>query len=369
MEIFIFLTALFLAYANGANDNFKGVATLFGSKTLGYRPALALATLTTLLGSLLSLAMAKGLVATFSGKGLVPDALVANPAFAASVALGAGAAVMVAAAVGLPISTTHALTGALVGAGVVATGTALRWQALGSSFFLPLLVSPVLAGGATWVLYPLLRSFRLRSGMDEESCLCVGPTTPVQSPSYAQASAIAVGSPNLKVIIDRESACQTAYTGTLSGIRVQGLLDILHVGSAGLVSFARGLNDTPKMVALLLVARGLDLRWGVVAVAAGIAIGGLLNARKVAVTMSQRICPLNHGQGFVANIVTGLLVVGASRLGVPVSTTHVSVGSLFGIGASTGTSNRPVVRQIAVAWVATLPLGALLAGVSFLFFG
>src|SRR5262249_44690592 len=66
---------LFLAYSNGANDNFKGVATLFGSGISNYRIALAWATVTTLAGSLLALVLAHGLVARFQGKGLVPDAV------------------------------------------------------------------------------------------------------------------------------------------------------------------------------------------------------------------------------------------------------------------------------------------------------
>jgi PiT family inorganic phosphate transporter len=95
------------------------------------------------------------------------------------------------------------------------------------------------------------------------------------------------------------------------------------------------------------------------------AVGGLLNARKVAQTMSKKITPLNHGQGFSANIVTAFLVIIASRLGVPVSTTHVSVGSLFGIGAVTGKADTRVVRDILLSWVLTLPVAAFLSGVTF----
>ncbi len=99
-----------------------------------------------------------------------------------------------------------------------------------------------------------------------------------------------------------------------------------------------------------------------IAVDVGMAAGGLLNARKVAETISKKITPLNHGQGFTANLVTGLLVVYASRLGIPVSTTHVSVGSLFGIGFITKKANPRVVREILLSWVLTLPIAALLSG-------
>ena len=103
------------------------------------------------------------------------------------------------------------------------------------------------------------------------------------------------------------------------------MLDYLHFCSAGVVSFARGLNDTPKIVALLLLIKGLSIPWGMFTVALGMAVGGLLNARKVAETMSNKIIKLNHGQGFTANLVTSILVIFASKLGMLVSTTHVSV--------------------------------------------
>jgi PiT family inorganic phosphate transporter len=98
-------------------------------------------------------------------------------------------------------------------------------------------------------------------------------------------------------------------------------------------------------------------------VAAAMAIGGLLNARRVAITMSRRITPLNPGQGFTANIVTSALVILASRIGLPVSTTHVSVGSLFGIGLITREANRRVVSGILVSWILTLPIAAILSAV------
>ncbi len=146
------------------------------------------------------------------------------------------------------------------------------------------------------------------------------------------------------------------------GINCQRALDFAHFISAGIVSFARGLNDTPKIVALLLAITALGIQSGMFAIAFGMAVGGLLNARKVAETVSKKITPLNHGQGFTANIVTGALVVFASRLGLPVSTTHVSVGSIFGIGLITRKANAKVVSEILLSWILTLPIAAILSG-------
>ncbi|MCA9195831.1 MAG: inorganic phosphate transporter, partial [Planctomycetales bacterium] len=111
----ILLAVLCLAYANGANDNFKGVATLFGSGTTDYRRALAWGTVTTLLGSLTAVLLANTLLKSFSGRGLVDADLAATVDYGAAVALGAGLTVLLATRIGMPISTTHSLVGTLVG--------------------------------------------------------------------------------------------------------------------------------------------------------------------------------------------------------------------------------------------------------------
>lgn len=154
----IVLAALALAFANGANDNFKGVATLQGCGRASYRRALGLATLTTLAGSLSALVVATGLARRFSGRGLVPDAVVAEPMFVLAVAVGAGATILLATRLGLPVSTTHALTGALLGAGLAVAGPGqVAFRALASSFVTPLLVSPLVALALAAVLRPGLR--------------------------------------------------------------------------------------------------------------------------------------------------------------------------------------------------------------------
>ncbi len=81
MILLIALAVLFVALANGANDNFKGVTTLHGTAALGYRQALAWATLTTLGGSLTAMFLSGGLVQRFSGKGLVAEAIAGDPGF------------------------------------------------------------------------------------------------------------------------------------------------------------------------------------------------------------------------------------------------------------------------------------------------
>ena len=145
-------------------------------------------------------------------------------------------------------------------------------------------------------------------------------------------------------------------------------MDTLHFLSAGAVSFARGLNDTPKIAALLLVAGMLEPHWSLFLVAAAMAAGGLLQARRVAHTMSHKITDMNPGQGFAANLSTALLVTTASLHGLPVSTTHVSVGALLGMGTVTGQAKWKSVIPLLASWVVTLPVAALLAGSAFFLF-
>ena len=320
MWIASLLAAIMLAYANGANDNFKGVATLLGSRTTNYRRALFWACSTTLAGSIAAAWVAQELVDTFSGRGLVPDAIASAPAFSASVGLAAAATVLLATYLGLPISTTHALTGALVGAGLIHAANEVAFSHLGAVFLAPLLLSPLLAMMGAAGLYLIFRTCRLALDINKESCL-------------------------------------------FWGIPVAKVLDQLHYLSAGAVGFARGLNDTPKIAALLVASGTLipEARYGVVALF--IALGGWLSARRVAETLSHKVTTMNSGQGFSANLVTAFLVIIASRLGMPVSTTHVSVGALFGIGLLSGHANKRVIVSIVSSWVGTLPLAAVLAAI------
>ena len=312
MLLFLLAVAvLFLASSNGANDNFKGVASLFGSGTANYRTAITWATLATIAGSLAAVYQGAELIKKFSGKGLVPDALTTEPVFLLAVALGAGGTVILATRLGFPVSTTHGLTGALVGAGLSADGHDVNFVRLWDGFAMPLLLSPVVAVAAGALVFVVLRTLKL-------------------APDHRTRT-----------------------------------LDALHFLSAGAVSFARGLNDTPKIAALLLVVAALHGTQGMVLVAAAMATGGVLGARRVAETMAHKITRLNPGQGFAANATTALLVMAGSRYGLPLSTTHVSVGALLGIGVTTGQARWKTVVPILLSWVITLPCAALLAALAF----
>ena len=360
--IFLILIAtIFLAYSNGANDNFKGVATLFGSGTINYKRPIWFATITTFAGSLASFVLGTALAKKFSGKGLVPLEVYSSPEFILAVALGAAITVIFATLIGFPISTTQSLVGSLLGAGVMAVGMSVDFESLNKSFFIPLLVSPLIAFLLSGSLYMVFKIIRKTCGLTKEWCLCAG-TTIKTLPSVEPSSLLSFKSAAMPDIsIDSFDKCFQRYEGKFLGVSLQKLLDTCHFLSAGAVSFARGLNDTPKIIGLLLIVEAFDIKYGMAGVAVAIAVGGLINAMKVAQTMSKKITPMTHGQGFTANLVTAFLVIVASKFGVPVSTTHVSVGSIFSIGAVSGKGNPRVIRDILASWVLTLPIAALLS--------
>jgi PiT family inorganic phosphate transporter len=348
-----------LAWANGANDNFKGVATLYGSGTLGYRAALGWATAATLAGSALSLVLAGGLQARFAGNGILPQELEASLPALASIALAGAATILLASRLGLPTSTTHALTGALLG---VALAAGTPWSALapmGLLFALPLVLGPLVAIALAWPAAWLAKRAAERPGPSADPCACLVSV----EPAPAQCASLSVVSTPL-LVFGRRADCARDLPGA-PALTARSAAHAMHVLSAGTVCFARAVNDTPKIATLLLAVPATG-RWGGLGlVAVAMAAGGWLGARRVAETMSRRITAIPQGQGFLANAVTAALVLTASPLGLPLSTTHVSCGSIFGIALARRSAERRTVATILGAWLTTLPLGMLIAYASY----
>jgi inorganic phosphate transporter, PiT family len=341
------IAALFLAFSNGANDNFKGFATVWGSATLDYRRALIIATIAAIAGSIASVLLAHGLIKQFSGKGLVPDDVVALPAFALAIAAGAAATVMTATRVGLPISTTHALVGGLVGAGLAIGAGEVNIAKLGTAFFVPLLLSPFISAALGFLAYKILPKYKA-----ETDCICV-----VEGKPAATGAVLAKSIAMPEIVIGSEANCPV-HDQAIARTTVSGVLDKAHIMSAATICFARSVNDTPKLAALLLAVNLGGPNISLLAIAAAMALGGLLLSRRVAETMSKKITPLDPQQGVPANFITAILVLAASKFGLPVSTTHVAVGAISGVGAAHGTLDVSVLRNILLSWVGTLPMAA-----------
>jgi inorganic phosphate transporter, PiT family len=352
MEYLLIGAVALLAAANGANDNFKGVATLWGANRTSYGRALAWATAATFAGSLAALWLAQGLVAKFSGANLVAEAVLARPEFLLAAALGGAAAVLLATWLGAPVSTTHALVGALLGSGMMAAGAGqVNFAALGAGVALPMVVSPLLAMALTVAVHPTVE--RIARGRD---CVCLEPRPEMASlrPGIALAAVVtAVPAVRWAHVAECPADGDTARA-SLSGT--------VHWLSAAAISFARGLNDTPKIAALLLAFTAAGARVSFAMVAVAMAVGGVLGAARVARTISRRITPMAAEQGLAANLVAAGLVTAASLAALPVSTTHVTSGGIFGIGLMRRReADWKKVREVLLAWLVTLPAGMLLA--------
>ncbi len=365
LVLLLVIVTMLVAYGNGANDNFKGVATLHGSGTTSFRTALIWANATTLAGAMTAMVFGLGLAKAFGGNGLVPDAIVQSNSFLTSVGLAAAATVLLATRLGLPISTTHALMGALVGAGLVASPGAFHFGQLGGKFVLPLILGPLLAVAITVVLYPAMSRMRGAMGVTRDACACVG-ATPQAPPQPIGMVAMTATMPGLKMHMGKLEDCREEYSGEILGLSAHSLLTAVHFLSAGAVSFARGLNDAPKIAALALAGTAIPFQQLVLLVAGAMLLGGILGARRVARTMSHRITTMNDGQGCTANLVTAALVTTGSTASLPLSTTHVSCGALFGLGVVTGGARRRMILGIVASWLGTLPLAAALAAICYL---
>lgn len=356
MEYVLVIAVLALAAANGANDNFKGVASLYSTATAGYWTCLIWGSLMTFLGALSSAWLAHALLVAFTGKGLVPELVVDNFRFGIAVASGAMLTVALAAARGWPISTTHALVGAMVGVGVIAVGMAVNFSSLGGSILLPLLASPLIAFVPAWLLAKWLRR---RSEPTVDRCVCIDTRQGVVP--AADAASMFLQSSNTMVMEETEQCQQRGLHPVLR--RVWPRADIVHFIAAGLVSFSRGMNDTPKMAALLLPIGTIDPQIAVSLAGTAMLIGGLFGARRIADTLGVRLARLHRRPGLIASLITALLVGTASFNGLPVSTTQVVGGALAGSGSSDGTLDRRVAASIGFAWIVTLPIGLVFGAV------
>ena len=371
VSIVAFVLLLALAFANGANDVSKAIATLVGSGVTGYRTAILWGTAWTVLGAVLSGVIATAMVKTFS-QGLLASGVSASPNLIVAVLGGAMLWVLVASWTGLPVSTTHALTGAIVGAGLIAFGReGLLWEGIGKKIVLPLILSPLLALTLSLVLHPLTRRVAARW---EGTCLCVMPAA------------------RALVMINRQGATRTLFQTTTLGRPVMAVpalcaraglngltvgLDSIHWCSSGLASLARGTNDAPKIAAMVLLG-GAIASWpsvaaqsaAIIGVAVAMGLGSYLGGIRVTKVLAEKVTQMNHSEGLSANLTTSSLVFVSALMGLPVSTTHVSSSAIIGIGLLKGVSavRWTTVRDMVLAWVVTLPASALLSAFTYLLF-
>ncbi|VVJ18495.1 Probable low-affinity inorganic phosphate transporter [Amycolatopsis camponoti] len=337
--IVVFVLVAALAAVNGSNDVPKGVATLAGAGVTKYKTAIIWGTITTLLGCVFSLGLASKMTALFS-KGIITGAT--TDAFAVAVLAGAAFWVGLATILRLPVSTTHALIGGMVGAGLLMSTGGVSWSAVGSKLVTPLLVSIVVAYAITLIL-----------------AVVTGAAT--KRRSAATPPVLSSGSGDVAV--------QTAPVVTPEKTSAR-IMTAAHWFTSGATGFARGLNDTPKIVAIgafALVPAGMQPWHIMILVTAAMAAGSLLGGMRVAEKLGEGVVKMNHREGFLANLTTAALVGVGAGAGLPMSTTHVSTGAIAGsAGPNLSRISGGTIRNFLIAWLVTPPVAGVVAALVFI---
>jgi len=394
------LLGLYMAANIGANDLANAMGTSVGSGALTLRRAVIISIVANLLGAVL----AGGHVTNTISKGMInPDLLAATPdklmlgMFAALLA--SGIWVHLATVLGMPVSTTHSIVGAVVGFGILTVGIgAISWGKV-ITIAISWVVSPisgaVIAGG----IYYLIREKVLRADAPESVALRWAPyligvvlVTIILSfifkglknlhldLGFGQALLIAipcaaagglVGTVWLRALLGRRKLREDIQHDTSP---LQAFFAYLQVVTACYVAFAHGANDVANAIGPLAaifsvvktksVAMQVEVSIWMLAIG-GIAVGGGLLAfgGKVMETVGGKITELTPVRGFCAQFGAATTILVCSRLGLPVSTTHVLVGSVVGVGFMRGMGflDMRLLRNIGSSWVITLPFTAVLA--------
>lgn len=354
LAILTVVGAAVLAFANGANDVSKGVATLTGTGRASYRTAIAWGTLWTFAGGLAALVISAGLVKAFTSAIVGPEVL-SLPVFPLAVAAGAAAWVIFASMTGLPVSTTHALAGAIVGVALMAGGAeSVRWWVLLFAIAVPLAASPLISAAAGYGMHAV-------AACVSPACVCVQAQS---VPDNVWPDGVVTG-PLASRLVVSTCTCDAAAAGATDRWTFLPA-GVLHWGAAAALSFARGVNDTAKIAAIGafgLAAVGANLWVAFVAAAVAMSVGSYVAGLRVTRTLGERVVHMDQDTGLAASFVSAALVLAASFYTLPVSTTHVATGAIVGAGLrqDPGTVRWRRVGALVSAWIVTVPVAGGLA--------
>lgn len=401
------LVGLYMAANIGANDLANAMGTSVGSGALTIRRAVIISIVANLLGAVL----AGGHVTNTISKGMInPDLLAGAPdklmlgMFAALLA--SGIWVHLATVFGMPVSTTHSIVGAVVGFGMLSVGIdAISWGkiiTIAISWIVSPLSGAIIAGG----IYYLIREKILRADAPESvaqrwapyligvvlltiilSFIFKGLKNLHLDLGFGQALLIAipcaaggglVGSVWLRALLGRRELKENIQHNTSA---LQAFFAYLQVLTACYVAFAHGANDVANAIGPLAaifsvvktksVAMQVEVSIWMLAIG-GIAVGGGLLAfgGRVMETVGGKITELTPVRGFCAQFGAATTILVCSRLGLPVSTTHVLVGAVVGVGFMRGMGflDMRLLRNIGSSWVITLPFTMVLTMVLYKLF-
>jgi len=394
----------YMAWNIGANDVANAMGTSVGSRALTLRKAIFIAAVFELTGAVL----VGGHVTETVRQGIIsPDALGGNTTeyvygmLAALVA--AGVWLHIATRFGLPVSTTHSIVGAVAGFGIVAGGVgSVNWRTMGQ-IALSWVSSPLCGGILGFVLFTVIRKSVLDSATPLDRARRLAPFFVFLTVAAITLATVFKGLKNLKLDLTAgEAGLLAAGLGVVAAVlaalllarylkggeglslgdqftRVESVFKYLQIMTACSVAFAHGSNDVANAIGPLagivsvvksgaLQAKAEIPFWILLVGGAGIVVGLATWGYKVMVTVGEKITELTPTRGFSAELAAALTIIVGTRLKMPISTTHVLVGSVLGVGLARGMAalNLSVMRNIATSWLITVPFTGVLAAIFYL---
>ena len=394
------ILAFYVAWNLGANDVANSMGTSVGSKAVTLKQALVIAGILEFAGAVF---FGQQVSTTLATKVINPELFTSQPRVLLismiSVLLSCGIWLQIATSFGLPVASSHAIVGAIAGTTFIAAGLgAIDWSTIGT-ISLGWIITPAISGAIAASFYSVVKHSildcphpikQLEEWIPWLSAMLftvfgiivlprVVATIPLASvPSHDLAIGIgAIATITLTITSWRQLAkTQTTQNREEIANPIERQLGRFQILSACFVAFAHGSNDVGNCVAPLAAIAYIQrtgsfntadfsvplwiLGLGAIGIVSGLAVWG----KNVISTIGENIIPLQPSAGFCAELATATTILLASRIGLPVSTSHALVGAVVGIGLIQSRSSSVTVRfktlqEIGLAWVLTLPISAI----------
>jgi PiT family inorganic phosphate transporter len=382
--IITFLGGLYVAWNIGSNDVANSMASAVGAKAITFKQAIIIASILTFIG------------ATFIGshvtdtvrKGIVDPAFIQDPKVAIigfiSVLITSGLWITFASWKSLPISTTHSIIGALIGFGLIYGGrNAVNWTKLGG-VVLSWIISPLFAGVLSFAIFKLIVKFVFKSKSRKKSATIISPFLIALTVSVILFSLLfrtTLGSflqgKFLIVLFVGIAAIFLLWSWlrkfTKQVGRVESIFRRLQVMTSGYMALSNGANDVANAIGPVAAVYSIMITgvigskvsvpvWLLAFGGIGITVGICTWGHRVMETVGKRITKLSNTRGFTIDFSAATSILLASKLGMPVSTTHAVIGAVVGIGLARGLEavDLRVIKMIIYSWLLTVPVTALL---------
>jgi len=384
LVIIAIFAGLYMAWNIGANDVANSMSTAVGSKAITLRQALIIASILNFLGAVL---VGKHVTDTIQNK-IVDVAIIADHdlmlGFMAAL-LSAGIFVTLSTWKELPVSTTHAVIGGIIGFGFIEGGMGMvKWGTV-ENIAASWVISPIAGGILAFIMFKIIAATIFSSREPGRMAKNTGPifitlTLFIIMLSVFMKTRLGAMMGNFTIMEFVAISLAIASLGGVVGFfllkkvrgkgydLVENLFRRLQVMTSCYIAFSHGANDVanavaPVVVVLVLAWKQIDAMYLLAIGGMGIAVGILTWGYKVIKTVGGKITALTNTRGFSIDFSAATVVLVASKLGLPISTTHTVVGAVIGVGLARGLDavDLSVIKKIVYSWLLTLPASAALS--------